>query len=79
MEDDAKKMLRVLQEDRQLIAERIIAGTVSADNVANGYRYLTGVLAGYDAAIARLYEVFQVWLPDAPKFKEQAKRPMGDY
>ena len=79
MEDDAQKMLRVLQEDRQVIIDTIIGGTVSAENVPNGYRHMVGMIAAYDTAINRVYEVFAGWLPNPPKGKEPPKRPMGDY
>lgn len=76
-DDEPTRVLRLLAEKRAVIAERIIQGGVSPDNVAGGYRHSTGMINGLDEAREIIYEVFAGWLPDRPKPKEPTRS--GDY
>ena len=79
MEDDAVRMLRILREKRAEVAERIITGGVSAENVAEGYRTHTGIIVGLDMAIDAVKEVFGMWLPESEQPQSQKRRIITDY
>lgn len=77
MEDDARRMLRVLEADIKNLDEVILSGA-SMDNIVGGYVNLIGQREGLKSAIERLYEVFGDWLPNRP-VKAEKKKPYTDY
>lgn len=79
-EDETAHLLRLIRERRQEQLEGLAAGTISADNVANGYRYVTGVIAGLDRAEEIIRDVFRGWLPlQRPEHVHQAPKDRSDY
>lgn len=80
-EDEAAVLLRLIRERRTEQIDGLAQGNISSENVANGYRYVTGVIRGLDVAEELIRDVFRGWLPQAPPGQQHqsAKRPMGDY
>lgn len=78
-EDEAQRLLRLLHEERASLVERIAQGGVSADNVAGGYRELTGMVKGLDTAVEYVKDVFKGWLPDDIVPTRQPPRKLEGY
>jgi hypothetical protein len=57
-EDDAQRLLRKFRECRAEVAERIINGSVSPDNVVGGYRHMTEMINAIDQCIEDVKEIF---------------------
>lgn len=72
-EDEAERLLRQIAERRKELAEQIIQGGVSADNVKGGYREISGIILGLDAAADMVRDVFRGWLPQPPRPPAKAK------
>lgn len=79
IEDEPLKALRKLRDLRHEIAEKIVNGGVSADNVAAGYRDMSGQIKGIDMAIEILQECFVHWLPEREQLRQVKPRPVMDY
>lgn len=79
VEDEPEKLLRRIRELRIEQIEALAAGTISAENVPQGYRWTTGYVAGLDKALDLVREVFRGWLPEQPNQPKQAKRNLSEY
>lgn len=62
-------LLRRLREDRDALIEIVVCGGASADNVAEGYRDLTGQIKALYRAIILVREIF---LGDKPEVQESS-------
>jgi hypothetical protein len=72
-EEQAETLLRLLRADRAELANQIVTGGVSLDNVAGGYREATGRILQLDRVIEQVMEVFRGVLPEAPKHKPKPR------
>lgn len=57
-EEPSDALLRLLNEDRAALIERVVRGDAPSDNISGGYRDITGQIKGLDRAIARTREIF---------------------
>lgn len=64
LEDEARTFLRELRQKKQEIINDISRGGYSADNVAGGYREMTGWVKAYDACETLLTEKFRASFPE---------------
>lgn len=65
-EDEAALLLRRIRERRSEHVRGLASGQVSAENIANGYRHVTGMIRGLEEAEEMVRDVFRGWLPQAP-------------
>lgn len=77
VEDDLDRALRNLREKRAQYIEALALGSVSPDNVPDGYMQTSGKILALDDAIDIVKDAFSGWLPPEPKPKPA--RPPGDY
>ena len=78
-EDDVERLLREIDDRRKALIEQIARGGVSVDNVAGGYRDLTGQVKGFDEAEALVREVMRPYLPEVLRPEVAPKPRGGDY
>lgn len=80
-ESEAELLLRQIAERRKDLAEQIIQGGVSADNIKGGFREVSGMILGLDMATDLIRDVFRGELPQAAPVAAQEKLRgiPGDY
>ena len=79
MDDEVDRLLKRIDEERHRIADLLVHGGVSSENVADGYRDVTGQIKGLDKAEDIVREVFATWLPPKDKAPSVVKRYLGEY
>lgn len=78
-EDESERLLRMIVDRRREIVDLIAHGAPSADNVAGGYRYMTGQVNALDDVEDMVRKVFSAWLPARVLVKDDPPKRTGDY
>lgn len=78
-EDEGERLIRMISERRRTIIDGIAHGAPSADNIATGYREMTGWVKALDDIEEMVRKVYSAWLPARVPVKDDPPKRSGEY